>query len=37
MSNELMMFLIVYVLVISILIHIIGNNEKLKDKIKKFF
>ena len=37
MSNELMMFLIVYVLVIAILIHIIGNNKKLKDKINKFF
>jgi hypothetical protein len=37
MSDELAIFLIVYVIAIAIAIYFIQRNEKLKDKINKFF
>lgn len=37
MSNELTIFLIAYILVIAIAIHFISKNEKLKEKIMKWF
>jgi hypothetical protein len=37
MSDELTIFLIVYVLAIAIAIYFINKNEKLKEKINKFF
>jgi hypothetical protein len=37
MSDELAIFLIVYVLAIAIAIYFIQKDEKLKDKINKFF
>lgn len=37
MSDELAIFLIVYVLAIAIAIYFIQKNEKLIDKINKFF
>lgn len=37
MSDELTIFLIVYVIAIAIAIYFIQKNEKLKNKINKFF
>lgn len=37
MSDELVMFLIVYVILIALVIYFINKNEKLKEKINKFF
>jgi hypothetical protein len=36
-STELTIFLILYVMAIAIAIFFIQKNEKLKDKINKFF
>lgn len=37
MTDELTIFLIVYVIAIAIAIYFIQRNKKLKDKINKFF
>jgi hypothetical protein len=37
MSNELAIFLCIYVIAIAVAIYFIQKNEKLKEKINNFF